>query len=378
MRYKLLGRSGLRVSELCLGAGTFGTDWGPIGSDKAESRRIFDLFAEAGGNFLDTSNRYQEGTSERITGELIASNRDHWVVGSKYTLYDLYGKLDDPNGSGSHRKNLRRSVEGSLKRLNTDYIDVLWVHIWDPLTPIDEIMRALDDLVRAGKILYIGASNLPAWVLAKANTLADFRGWSPFVATQIEYNIVERTAEREFVPLCQDLDMAICCWSALSGGMTTGKYNHPDQLDPKQTHRLQAACDPEKHHLWLHGLQRNLAIMERVNQVAQEIGHPTVQVSLNWLRQKSVPTIPIFSARTADQAKEDLACLDWSLTPEQIQKLDQASDAALATPIVRWGYPNDFLEYGSPAIPDFEVKKMEWGTVGQQIDNHRTLKGNAP
>jgi aryl-alcohol dehydrogenase-like predicted oxidoreductase len=372
MRYKLVGKSGLRVSELCLGAGTFGSDWGPLGSDPAESRRIFDLFVEAGGNFIDTSNRYQEGTSERLVGDFTTSDRDHFVIGSKYTLFDLYGHLDDPNGSGSHRKNLRRSVEGSLKRLKTDYIDILWVHIWEPLTPIEEMMRALDDLVRAGKVLYVGASNLPAWAIAKANTMAEFRGWSPFIATQIEYNLVERTAEPEFVPLCREYDMAICCWSALSGGMVTGKYNR-GSLDPKQTHRLKDGLDPARHHVWQQGLQRNQEIMENVVRVADQIGRPPVQLALNWLRQHKVPTIPIFSARTVDQMKEDLACLEWTLTPEQFQMVEKATERALATPIVRCGYPHDFNEYGSPAIPDFEVKKMEYGTVGQYVDNHRAL-----
>lgn len=373
MRYKLLGKSGLRVSELCLGAGTFGTNWGPIGSDATETRRIFDAFVEAGGNFLDTSNRYQEGMSEKLVGELVTANRDRFVVASKYTLYDLYGALNDPNGSGSHRKNLVRSVEASLKRLNTDYIDLLYVHIWDTLTPIEEVMRGLDDLVRAGKILYIGCSNLPAWTISRANTIAEFRGWTSFVANQIEYNIVERTPEREQIPMCQALDIAVLCWSALSGGMATGKYSNGN-LDPSQPHRLTEVINPQKQHYWLSVEQRNLKIMQQVQKVAAEIGCPTVQVSLNWLRQKPGTTIPVFSARTVEQVKEDLGCLDWQLTPEQIQKLDEISEPALISPIAKWGYPNDFLEYGSPAIPTFEVKKMEYGTVGQYIDNHRAVE----
>ncbi len=373
MRYKLLGKSGLRVSELCLGAGTFGTNWGPIGSDKEESRKIFEVFANAGGNFLDTSNRYQEGMSEQIVGELIHSDRDHFVVASKYTLYDLYTKLDDPNGSGSHRKNLRRSVEGSLKRLQTDYIDLLYVHIWDPLTPIEEVMRSLDDLIRAGKILYVGCSNLPAWIISRANTLAEFRGWTPFVANEIEYNLVERTPEREQIPMCQALDVAVLCWSALSGGMVSGKYN-TGKLDPHQPHRLKDTLDPAKKHYWLATEQRNLKIMEKVVQIAETINRPPVQVALNWLRQKPGVVIPIFSARTVEQAKEDVGCVEWNLSPEQMRKLNEVTEPALTSPIVKWGYPNDFLQFGSPAISTFEVKKMQYGNVGKFIDNHRSLE----
>lgn len=370
MRYKLLGKSGLRVSELCLGAGTFGTSWGPIGSNKQESQKIFDAFVNAGGNFIDTSNRYQEGMSEELVGDFTKSDRNHFVIGSKYTLYDLYMKLDDPNGSGSHRKNLIRSVEGSLKRLKTDYIDLLYVHIWDPLTPVEEMMRALDDLIRSGKILYIGCSNLPSWVISRANTIAEFRNQTPFVANQIEYNMVERTAESEQIPMCLELDIAVMCWSALSGGMTTGKYNK-SKLDESQPHRLKDIVDPKAKHYFLKIEERNLAIMEKVNKIASEIGRPTVQVCLNWLKQKPGVTIPVFSARTLEQVKEDLGCLEFTLTPEQMNQLDEASEPALANPIVRWGYPNDFLQYGSPAIPTFEVKKMQYGVVGKQIDDHR-------
>lgn len=372
MRYKLLGKSGLRVSELCLGAGTFGTNWGPIGSDQAESLKIFDAFAEAGGNFLDTSNRYQEGQSEQLVGEFVHSQRDHFVIGSKYTLYDLYTKLDDPNGSGSHRKNLRRSVEGSLKRLRTDYIDLLYVHIWDPLTPVEEIMRGLDDVIRAGKVLYIGCSNLPAWFIARGHTLAELRGWTQFVANEIEYNLVERTAEREQLPLCQALDIGVTCWSALSGGMLTGKYNR-GKLDAKQPHRLKDILDPARKHYWLATGQRNLRIMGKVVEFADQLGRPPVQVALNWLRQKPGVCIPIFSARTFPQAREDIGCVEWQLSSDEMVKLDALTEEALASPIVKHGYPNDFLQFGSPAIATFEVKKMEYGAVGKNIDNHRSL-----
>src|SRR5215510_15064808 len=225
MKYKLLGRSGLRVSELGLGCATFGTNWGPIGSDKRESRRILDAFAEAGGNFIDTSNRYQEGQSETFLGEFLENDRDRFVVATKYSLGEGGTPGTDPNACGNHRKNMMRSVEGSLKRLKTDCIDLLWIHIWDLTTPIDEIMRGLDDLVRQGKVHYVGASNFPAWWLARANTMADFQGWSPLVATQVEYAITERSCEPEFLPFAHEMDVALACWSPLGGGVCSGKYN---------------------------------------------------------------------------------------------------------------------------------------------------------
>ncbi|MFC1662135.1 aldo/keto reductase, partial [Gemmatimonadota bacterium] len=178
MRYKLLGRSGLRVSELGLGTMTFGEEWG-WGASKKESQRIFDAYATAGGNFVDTANRYTEGTSERFVGEFVAADRGHFVVATKYTLFNREG---DPNAAGNHRKNMVQSLEASLRRLKTDYIDLLWVHAWDFMTPVDEVMRGLDDLVRAGKVLYVGISDTPAWIVSQANTLADLRGWTPFVA----------------------------------------------------------------------------------------------------------------------------------------------------------------------------------------------------
>ncbi len=187
MNFRLMGRSGLRVSELCIGCGTFGTNWGTLGSDLAESRRILETFAEAGGNYIDTSNRYQEGQSEQFVGECVASDRDHWVIATKFTLFDGGADNNNPNLCGNHRTNLLRSVEASLKRLKTDHIDLLWAHIWDNTTPIDEMLRGLDDVVKSGKVCYVGASNFPAWWLARANTMADHWGKTPFIATQVEW-----------------------------------------------------------------------------------------------------------------------------------------------------------------------------------------------
>ena len=195
MNYKLLGKSGLRVSELALGTMTFGEEWG-WGSNKEESKKVFDAFSNAGGNFIDTANRYTEGTSEKYVGEFIASDREHFVVATKYTLFM---RKDDPNFSGNHRKNMMQSLDASLKRLKTDYIDLYWVHAWDYTTPEEEILRALDDMIRAGKILYIGISDTPAWIVSRMNAIAELRGWTQFVALQIKYSLLERTVERELL-----------------------------------------------------------------------------------------------------------------------------------------------------------------------------------
>ena len=373
MQYKLLGRSGLRVSELCLGCGTFGTNWGPLGSDKQESEKIFDAFVEAGGNFIDTSNRYQESQSEQFLGEFIHPNRDRLVIATKYSLFDGFADINDPNGCGNHRKNMFRSVEGSLKRLKTDYIDLLWIHIQDYTTPMDEILRALDDLVRQGKVLYVGASNFPAWWLARANTMADFQGWTPFIATQIEYSMVERSCEPEFLPMAYELDIGLVSWSALAGGLVTGKYNR-GKLDPNELYRLVEHVDPNKKVFWSEATKRNLAIMDQVVKIADEIGRPPVQVSLRWLMEQKVVNIPIFSARTVEQAKEDLGCCEFTLTEEQIQKLDRASLPALNSIMPEVGpYPYPMLEYGSPALPNFYSRQLLFGNVEYKIINHRRL-----
>ena len=219
MRYKLLGKSGLRVSELCLGTMTFGEDWG-WGASHEESRKVYDAFREAGGNFIDTANVYTNGTSERLLGEFIQGHREQIVLATKYTNA---APGNDPNAAGNHRKSMVQALEASLKRLKTDYIDLYWLHIWDRITPVEEVMRAFDDLVRQGKILYAGVSDMPAWVVAKANTLAELRGWTPFVGLQIEYSLIERTPERELLPMAADLGLGVTAWSPLAGGVLTGK-----------------------------------------------------------------------------------------------------------------------------------------------------------
>jgi len=222
MRYKLLGKSGLRVSELCLGTMTFGEDWG-WGSSKEESRKIFNTFLEAGGNFIDTANLYTNGTSEAFLGEFMQGQRARILLATKYTNS---APVNDPNAGGNQRKNMMQSVEDSLKRLKTEYIDLYWLHIWDAVTPVEEVMRAFDDLVRQGKVLYIGVSDAPAWWVAQANTLAQLRGWTSFVGLQIEYSLIERTPERELLPMAQAFGLTVTAWSPLAGGKLTGKHLH--------------------------------------------------------------------------------------------------------------------------------------------------------
>jgi aryl-alcohol dehydrogenase-like predicted oxidoreductase len=322
MRYKLLGNSGLRVSELCLGTMTFGEDWG-WGADKEESRAVFQAFAEAGGNFLDTANIYTNGTSETLVGEFVKGDREKWVIATKYSLNTRPG---DVNACGNHRKNLFQAVEASLKRLGTDYIDLLWLHIWDSLTPMEEVMRAFDDLVRMGKVLYIGISDSPAWIVSQANTLATLRGWTPFIGLQIEYSLKERTPERELLPMAKALNIGVTAWSPLGGGVLTGKYNQPNPVDG----RLSMTDQP------FQILDRDLKIAETVLEIAREIGKSPAQVALNWLRNRPNPIIPIIGARRLSQLQDNLACVDFNLTGEQLQRLDNISAISL-------GFPQELL-----------------------------------
>jgi aryl-alcohol dehydrogenase-like predicted oxidoreductase len=339
VRYKLLGKSGLRVSELCLGTMTFGEDWG-WGAAREESRKIFDAFVAAGGNFIDTANNYTNGTSETYVGEFIAGDRGRFVVATKYTLSE---RKDDPNAGGNHRKNMVQTLDRSLKRLKTDYVDLYWLHMWDFMTPVEEIMRALDDMVRAGKVLYVGISDTPAWVVAQANTLAELRGWSRFVGLQAPYSLADRGVERDLLPMARAFDMAVTTWGILEGGELTGKYNR-QTAEPRRSTDASAA---------------NMALAETVMRVAQEIDRPPAQVAINWVRQQRSRAliIPIIGARTATQLEQNLACLEFELTAEQLQRLDEAS-------AIGYGFPHDFL--GSD-----HVRGLIYGETLPLIDNHR-------
>lgn len=332
MRFRYLGPSGLRVSELCLGTMTFGEDWG-WGASKEESSAIFDCYVERGGNFIDTANGYTNGTSEKIIGELIKSDRDRFVLGTKYSFPTVRG---DPNSGGNHRKSMFRSLEGSLKRLGTDYVDLFWVHAWDYSTPVEEVMRALDDLVRSGKVLYVGVSDTPAWIVSQANMLAQLQGWSPFIALQIEYSLIERTPERELLPMARRLGMTVTPWGVLGSGVLTGKYNKaspsPTKTSGTMTEKVERRLDAINSQK---ANEQNLKIASAVAEVAQQIGLTSSQVALAWLRTRPGSIVPILGARRVSQIRDNLSCLDITLPEEHIRRLDEASRIDL-------GFPHEF------------------------------------
>lgn len=329
--YLTLGRSGLRVSPLALGTMTFGTDWG-WGSDAEEARRILDLYLERGGNFIDTANFYTGGSSERLLGQFLAGRRDAVVLATKYSLTMAAG---NPNASGNHRRNMIRSVEASLERLGTDYIDLLYLHAWDGLTPVDEVMRAFDDLVRSGKVLYAGISDTPAWQVARMQTLADLRGWAPLVALQIEYSLAQRSVESELLPMARELGLGVLAWSPLASGVLTGKYtrkdlDHADAPDVSGSRKNVAAGNGSLN-------ARTLDIADVVKQVAEEAGRSTAQVALAWTLQRPAATVmPIIGARTLAQFQDNLGALDVVLSDAQRARLDDVSG-------VEAGFPHEFL-----------------------------------
>jgi aryl-alcohol dehydrogenase-like predicted oxidoreductase len=321
MKYRLLGNSGLRVSEAALGTMTFGDDWG-WGTARDEARKVYDAFREAGGNFIDTANLYTNGTSESFLGEFMEGHRQSVVLATKYT--NAFPGTD-PNAAGNQRKNMMQAVEASLKRLKTDYIDLYWVHIWDQITPVEEVMRGLDDLVRAGKVLYTGISDAPAWWIAQANTLAHLRGWSPFVGLQIEYSLIERTVERELIPMAKALNIGVTAWSPLAGGVLTGKYHgHGTSEQARMNSDMLKDYMPEQ--------ARSEPIVAALKSVSDETGRSMAQVALAWLRYRPVPIIPIIGARKLSQFKDNLASFEVTLSADQLKTLDDASAIELGFP----------------------------------------------
>jgi aryl-alcohol dehydrogenase-like predicted oxidoreductase len=337
VRYKLLGRSGLRVSEVALGTMTFGDAWG-WGAPKEESRRMFEAFVDAGGNFVDTACNYTDGQSEELVGEFIRADRDRIVLATKYTLTS---RRDDPNAGGNSRKSMVRTLEGSLRRLGTDYVDLLWLHMWDGMTPVEEVVRALDDLVSSGKVLYVGISDTPAWVASQAVMLADLRGWSRFVAVQGPYSLADRDVERELLPMARSLELAFTPWGMLEGGALTGKY----LSETGEARRYERTGD------------RVNGIAREVIGVAEEIGATPSQVAIAWVRAQSWLTVPILGARTEEQLRDNLGALDVELANEHVERLSAAGDFDV-------GFPRSFLESN-------HVRGLIFGETFDLIDDHR-------
>ena len=343
MRYKLLGRSGLRVSELCLGTMTFGGGVGSMnvgGADERESRAMFDLFAEAGGTFLDTACSYSGGRSEELLGEFIASDRDRFVIGTKYTNSHAGGL----GASGNSRRNMVRSVEESLKRLRTDRIDLFWLHIWDFTTPVDEVLRAFDDLTAAGKVIYVGASDTPAWEISRANMMADLLGMSPFIAIQLEYSLLERGGENDLLPMAKALDLGITAWSPLAGGTLAIPPGGPLAARGKKTDAM---------------TEQERTIVGTVSAIAAEIGATPAQVALAAIRQLTPygQVIPILGARRTEQLRDNLGCLDINLSEAQLAMIDTLSTPSLV-------FPHRMLR------STIAEKLTTGGQVGL-LDNHR-------
>nr|WP_225953657.1 aldo/keto reductase [Kibdelosporangium phytohabitans] len=333
--YRLLGRSGLRVSPLSLGTMTFGTDWG-WGADTGEARRIFDAYVDRGGNFVDTASQYTNGVAEQMLGEFAGDKRESLVLATKYTMMRRPG---DPNSGGNHRKSMIASVEASLRKLRTDYIDLLYMHVWDFTTPVDEIMRALDDLVRAGKVLYTGMSDIPAWQVARMQTIADLRGWAPLVALQIEYSLAQRTVERDLIPMAAELGLGVLPWSPLASGVLVGKYteadlNHDGGSSAEGTRKDVAAGNGAL-------TARNLAIADVVKDVALQIGASPAQVALAWTLLNPAVTSPIIGARTFEQFEDNLGALNVEFDADHVAALEKASAIEL-------GFPHDFVDLPLP------------------------------
>jgi len=329
--YRLLGRSGLRVSPLALGTMTFGVGPG-WGTDEAEAEKIFNLYVERGGNSIDTANFYASGGSETMVGKLVGGKRNRFVIATKYSLTM---RPNDPNASGNHRKNMVQSVEDSLERLGTDYIDLLYLHVWDSRTPVEEILRGFDDLVRAGKIVYAGLSDTPAWQASRMQAIADVRGWSPLVALQIPYNLTERAVERDLIPMAIEMGMSVLPWSPLAGGVLTGKYERKDLEKP--TAGLKVGTRKDINASTGRLSERNLEIAGAVKAIAQEMQRTPAQVALAWTLLNPGVVSPILGTRTFAQLQDNLGALDVAFSADQIARLNEVSRIEL-------GFPHDFLQ----------------------------------
>jgi aryl-alcohol dehydrogenase-like predicted oxidoreductase len=337
--YVTLGRSGLRVSPFALGAMTFGDDAGGAGCSVEESEKILATYLDRGGNFVDTANFYTNGHSERILGDFFAAlpgRREHVVLASKF-----FGNMfpGDPNGGGAGRGSITAQLDETLRRLQTDHLDLYWLHNWDRHTPIEETMRALDDLVRAGKIRYVGFSNTPAWVTAQAQTMALLKGWTPLIALQVEYSLLARTVEGELAPLALDQGMALVPWSPLKNGFLSGKYRRGAQVaDSARSTFVGGPSDDE------------FAVIDAVAAVADELGITSAAVSLAWLRARRGTVVPIVGARRVGHLEDNLAALDVTLAPEHLRALDEVSAPALDYPAPMHGAQRAMLQFAGTTV----------------------------
>lgn len=348
MNYTTLGTSGLKVSSLCFGAMGLGKSWN-WGADRETSFKLLETFANAGGNFIDTANIYTDGESEKIIGEFLKTERDNFVIATKYTLADsrtgIKAAIEEGkgnvNGTGNNRKNMLRSLQQSLKRLKTDYIDVFYLHIWDHLTPVEEVMRGLDDLVSRGLVHYIAISDTPAWVVSRAQMLAELRGWSQFVALQVEYSLLQRTPERELIPMARELGLTVTPWAPLAGGALTGKYLHGEKGRlPDNSRRLSPDAQ---------------TIIREVVKVAKSYGVPPSQVALRWTMQQAFKCIPIVGATKVTQLEENLNALHLTLDQKHIDLLNEVSSIEL-------GFPGSFFR-------EEGVKQSVYGGFFEKIEH---------
>ncbi len=343
--YRLLGRSGLRVSPLTLGAMTFGVAAGTWGSTPEEAQAMVDMYVDQGGNFIDTANFYgQMGGSEEWLAPMIAARRNSLVISTKYSLTMRTG---DPNASGNHRKNMVHSVEDSLRRLGTDYIDLYYLHMWDFRTPVDEILRAFDDLVRAGKVLYIGLSDTPAWQASRMQAIAELRGWSQFCALQISYSLTERTVERELFPMAREMGMGVCPWSPLGGGVLSGKYTRAD-LTAEIDYGSRKGQNVLSGRLSEHALD----VADVVAEVAKELGCTSAQVALAWTLLDPAVCSPVLGARTSAQLADNLGALGIALDAEHVARLAAISAAEPVFPMTALKGPAERFMMGGVTVAE--------------------------
>ena len=328
--YVTLGRSGLRVSPLCLGTMTFGTEWG-FGSDEATAQSIFRKYLDGGGNFVDTADGYTNGKSEEMVGKFIkdTKTRDRVVLATKFTFN---GEPGNPNAGGNGRKNAYRALEGSLRRLQTDYIDLYWMHAWDKLTPLEEVIATLDTFVQSGKVRYVGFSDVPAWYIARAQTLAEQQGRERIAALQLEYSLIERNIEREHIPAAQELGLAVCPWSPLAGGLLSGKYKREAQSGPPEG-RI-AIMKASGNTLFDRSTEKSLAIVDVLAAVAKQIGRPAAEVALNWVATQPGITSTIIGATKLPQLESNLSSLDFAIPAELRARLENATKLEPTHPYV--------------------------------------------